>query len=69
MLGFMLLSFSSLFPHFHLKKKKAKFGTYTEMTAFSIMVFLKSLGASRGGNIPAGFEQVRSPGHGLLLNL
>lgn len=39
------------------------------MTAFSIMVFLKSLGASRGGNIPAGFEQVRSPGHGLLLNL
>lgn len=39
------------------------------MTAFSIMMFLKSLGASRGGNIPAGLEQVRSPGHGLLLNL
>lgn len=26
------------------------------MTAFSIMMFLKSLGASRGGNIPAGFR-------------
>lgn len=51
------------------KKKKAKFGTYTKMTAFSIMMFFKSVGASRGGNIPAGLEQVRSPGHGLLLNL
>lgn len=69
-LSFMLLCFDSLFPHLSLdKKKKAKFGTYTKMTAFSIMMFLKSLGASRGGNIPAGLEQVRSPGHGLLLNL
>lgn len=68
-LSFMLLCFDSLSPHLSLEKKKAKFGTYTKMTAFSIMMFLKSLGANRGGNIPAGLEQVRSPGHGLLLNL
>lgn len=42
-LSFLLLCFDSLFPHLSLgEKKKAKFGTYTKMTAFSIMMFLKA---------------------------
>ena len=51
------------------KKKKAKFVTSTKLTAFSVMIFLRSLGANRSGNIPVGLEQVTSPGHGLLLTL
>lgn len=52
-LGLMwLLQFS--LPHLSLKKDK--FGTWTEMTAFSIMLFLKSPGARRDGNIHAGLE-------------
>lgn len=39
------------------------------MTAFSIMLFLKSPGARRDGNIHVGLELVRSPGHSVLLNL
>lgn len=64
---YVTLFWFSFPPIFHLGGKKPNLGLI--LTAFSIMMFLKSLGASRGRNVPAGLEQVRSPGHGLLLNL
>lgn len=56
-------------PIFHLGEKKSQIWNLYWNDCFFNYDVSKSLGASRGGNIPAGLEQVRSPGHGLLLNL